>query len=200
MASAPRRHQRRIIMIRWQQRTLERPDRYLDWEKLNRPYFGRSPRNEPWCSALIQVFRGSSVATALENPKKLADAIDNETVHYGTIFRMHHDERTHLEKMKDEIRGLPSLDEEDVRLQFFIYLAEEGAYEDGAYTNGEYFRFRFVGPPIPNLSFNKKLDPRDRLSFCLRGSRRHRHHRRRNSLRQRAFSHWERWGPNRRPA
>jgi hypothetical protein len=142
----------------WQERRPKRPDRYLDWELQNRPS-AKDPEKERWCSVLIQLAPGPA-DRPMANLQALDDAIFDGQFPDGAGVQMHGDERvllkSRIEKLTPGAPDLPGKD--DVRLQFFVYMPEEGAYRDGLYAHRDFFTIRLVGPPIEGLEF--RLDPR----------------------------------------
>jgi hypothetical protein len=149
------------MTLDWQDLHPQRPDRYLDWELQNRvpPAGERQEDTQRWCAVLIQVQPGTAAKPA-EALKRLKRAITrgrqkDDPPGEGVTIRMQAYERRHLDKtikaLEDGQGG--TMQPDDVRLQFFVYLPESLTYRDGGYHHRPDYRIRLAGPPIEAASF-----------------------------------------------
>jgi hypothetical protein len=148
----------RVMTASWTARRPDRPDPYLDWEYLNTQVARNGKaHSERWCSVLIQVLPGPPSDLA-KNLKRLSAVVTGQPPDGPFAIKMNADEAALLEKRvrqpADAQKSTP--DPEDVELQYFIYLPENLAYSDGNYADTDYYRIRFVGPPIKGLVFNSR--------------------------------------------
>jgi len=142
------------MALQWIDRPPIRPDRYLDWEALNRR--GIDATKEYWCPVLVQVAQGPA-----SNPTagliRLRDEIDGQPQHGPFTIKMHTEELALLDlqiSLVSEDRYQAS-GPDDVGYQFFVYLPEACAYENGRYAHKEHYRIRLVGLPVVGLTFSE---------------------------------------------
>jgi len=142
------------MALQWIDRLPIRPDRYLDWEVLNRS--GIDATKECWCPVLVQVAQGPASNPAA-NLIRLRDEIDAQPPHGPFTMKMHTEELALLDLQISAVSEgrYPATGPDDVGYQFFIYLPEAHAYENGRYTRKDAYRIRLVGPPIAGLTFNE---------------------------------------------
>jgi hypothetical protein len=142
------------MAAQWEDRTPSRPDRYLDWEELNRSCSGE-PLSERWCSVLVQCSLSSSGSPAA-NLIRLRDEIMTQRPPGPFTIKINSDEaellNARIAAIEDGIYTASG--PEDAGLQFFIYLPESRAYTNGRYAQQDYYMIRLVGPPIEGLQFN----------------------------------------------
>ena len=155
------------MTMSWKARRPERLDRYLDWEVVNRSLKGKQqtglPLGQRWCSVLVQVPPGPP-----DKPAANLERLRQEVEQKSDVIRMLGDERALLDDVTTAVQTgniQPEADDGadggNVRLQFFVYLREDGAYHDGEYRRFEHFRIRLVGPPIESLIFNNAFKATD---------------------------------------
>ena len=135
----------------------QRPDRYLDWEFLNR--LAKRTRKEMWCSVLIQVDPGP-VGDPTATLKRLLHDVQHSALGGSIPVRMHADEEKHLYKMIGEIDPHSPATPGDVPWRYFAYIPENGAYdESGNYARGDYYTIELAGPPIDSFAIKKDRKP-----------------------------------------
>jgi hypothetical protein len=140
------------MAMHWIDRTPERPDRYLDWDLVNRT--ARGMVSDGWCSVIVQLEVAPGQNPALHLEQLQAEMPNLLSVAQPTINATD-EERSLLSQRIAELKsGAPqTLAPDDPYLTFFVYMQESRAYTAGAYTQSPNRKIRYVGPPIPGLRF-----------------------------------------------
>lgn len=142
------------MVMQWTDRAPLRPDRYLDWELVNRQ--ARKQAGEPledcWCSVLLQLWATPGADPAASMKRLLAELSTPPAAGTRTIVASH-EERALLEWRISHVDAEPPSGDDDPNFTFFVYMPESRAYTaDGAFNHRQdYYRIRLVGPPIPGL-------------------------------------------------
>lgn len=135
----------------WIDRSPLRPDRYLDWQLVNRPHSREAV--DGWCPVLVQLWAASGanpaahlerLRTELETP-----AATTTTRTIAATF----DELDLLSRRIDNIACDPPVGADDARFMFFVYMPESRAYTATGRFNHQpgYYDIRLVGPAIRGL-------------------------------------------------
>lgn len=143
------------MRMRWTSRTPLRPDRYLDWDLINRPA-GYVPG---WCSALLQVWLGPEDDLAAHLKWLARHIADQQAPGHASSMKMHAEEYALLDARIAEVsdKKFKPAGPDDTTLAFYVYMRESVAYTSGGqYAGNEHFEVRLVGPPIDSLVFNDR--------------------------------------------
>lgn len=147
------------MSVQWIDRSPERPDRYLDWDAVNRSAQGDDL--DGWCSVLVQtaVAGGQDPAQHL---KELRDKLPRPGSPTPAPFNATADELDLIDARIAEIEGgtLVPTGPDDPRLSFFVYMRETDAYANGDFNHQPpIFRIRLAGPPMPELPVERPTAP-----------------------------------------
>ncbi len=154
------------MAMQWNDRLPQRPDRYLDWELAN--WTGTKER---WCSVLIQVLPGLPGSPAM-HLATLKSEVDAQPVQGVYTIKMNADELELLATRKIEVENGAIVPDgnDDVRLEFFVYLPESRTYANGAYAIHPHYRIRFAGPPIDGFDPNRISARNANQHFLIAGA------------------------------
>lgn len=150
------------MALSWEFRAPKRPDPYLDWELAAKEASGKEAAGASppagWCSVLVRVARQPDTVANLTRLKSELDAPPEA----GTYrMRALPEEEALIARRIEDLRTgviLPAdLDEPD--LEFFIYLPENGIYQDGDYLQPPHYRIVLASPPIRSLDFREHRRP-----------------------------------------
>lgn len=140
------------MTMSWKDHTPRRPNRYNDWDVLNRP---AADQTDYWCPASLHVRPDASpnsspgtspppVNANLDRLRQLAIA--------GDVLKMSADE---LQRLEAAVAGAAP---EGRSLNFHVYIRESAAYDQDGFAYSDVYTIDFVGPPIPRLKFRTTLD------------------------------------------